>query len=56
MGESAGISLVARVGDALENKVLANRHAEGGVVWRRDVLRGVKHGVSSGASRSLKRP
>lgn len=55
MGEGAGIPLVARVGDALENKVLANRHEEGGVVWRRDVLRGMKHGASSRAPQSLKR-
>lgn len=53
MGESARIPLVARVGDALEDKVLASRHEEGGVVWRRDVLRGVKHGASSRAPHSL---
>lgn len=54
MGESAGLPLVARVGDALENQVLASRHEEGGVVWRRDVLRGMEHGASFQAPRSLK--
>lgn len=56
MGESAGLPLVARPGDALENQVLASRHEEGGVVWRRDVLRGGEHGKSSPAPRSFKRP
>lgn len=40
LGESAGILLVARDGDALEDQVLSPWYAEGGVVWRRDVLRG----------------
>lgn len=56
VGESAGIPVVARLGDALENKVHASGHEEGGVVWRRDVLRGTKHGASPPAPHSLKRP
>lgn len=40
VGESEGILLVAWDGDALENQVSSPGYAEGGVVWRRDVLRG----------------
>lgn len=47
MGKSGGVPLVAWVGDALESKVLAHRHEEGGVVWRWDVLRGMKAAASS---------
>lgn len=42
LGESEGILLVARNGDALENQVGSSGSAAGGVVWRRDVLRGQK--------------
>lgn len=40
MGESEGLLLVARAGDPLENQVSSPGYAEGGVVRRRDVLRG----------------
>ncbi len=40
VGESEGVFLVAWDGDALENQVLPPGDAEGGVVRRRDVLRG----------------
>ena len=40
VGESEGLLLVARDGDALENQVISAGYAEGGVVRRRDVLRG----------------
>lgn len=46
MGERKGILLVARVGDALEDQVTAPGHEEGGMVWRRDVLRGMKRSSS----------
>lgn len=42
MGEVRGIRLVARDGDALEEQAVAPGHAEGGVVWRWEVLRGVE--------------
>lgn len=51
MGEGAGVPLVAGVGDALESQVVAPGPAEGGVVRRRDVLRGMGH-----ASAASKRP
>lgn len=46
MGEIRGVLLVARDGDALEEQAVAPGHAEGGVVRRREVLRGVKTGCA----------
>lgn len=50
MGEIRGILLVARDGDALEEQAVAPGHAQGGVVRRWEVLRGVK------TARPLRRP
>lgn len=40
VGQSEGLLLVARAGGSLENQVVSRVHAKGGVVRRRDVLRG----------------
>ena len=50
MGESEGVLLVAWAGDFLENQVRSPGHAEGGVVWRWDVLRGERHCPCVGAA------
>lgn len=43
LGKSEGVFLVAWLGDALENQLSSPGYAAGGVVWRRDVLRGEKN-------------